>query len=138
MKRKRFSVEQIVGVLKQAELGVPVAELIRQVGITEQTLYHWKKKYKGLETDQVRQFKRLQDENARLDCLVAGVKRILFFPGTTHHHLLNQTSPVRRELLVAGRRVTTSQSSDHHSLGSIMGYRSAKSPIPFPWLALRY
>ncbi len=51
MKRKRFSVEQIVGVLKQAELGVPVAELIRQVGITEQTLYRWKKQYKGLETD---------------------------------------------------------------------------------------
>ena len=39
MKRKRFSVEQIVGVLKQAEVGVPVAELIRQVGITEQTCY---------------------------------------------------------------------------------------------------
>ena len=71
MKRKRFSVEQIVGVLKQAELGVPVAELIRQVGITEQTLYRWKKQYKGLETDQVRQFSQLQDENARLKRLVA-------------------------------------------------------------------
>ena len=53
MKRKRFSVEQIVAVLKQAELGVPVAELIRQVGITEQTLYRWKKQCKGLETDHV-------------------------------------------------------------------------------------
>jgi putative transposase len=53
VKRKPFSVEQIVGVLKQAEVGVPVAELIRQVGITEQTLYRWKKQYKGLETDQV-------------------------------------------------------------------------------------
>jgi putative transposase len=71
VKRKRFSVEQIVAVLKQAELGVPVAELIRQVGITEQTLYRWKKQYKGLETDQVRQFKQLQDENARLKRLVA-------------------------------------------------------------------
>ena len=71
MKRKRFSVEQIVGVLKQAELGVPVAELIRQVGITEQTLYRWKKQYKGLETDQVRRFSQLQDENARLKRLVA-------------------------------------------------------------------
>ena len=57
--------------LKQAELGVPVAELIRQVGITEQTLYRWKKQYKGLETDQVRQFSQLQDENARLKRLVA-------------------------------------------------------------------
>jgi putative transposase len=71
VKRKRFSVEQIVGVVKQSELGVPVAELIRQVGITEQTLYRWKKQYKGLETDQVRQLKQLQDENARLKRLVA-------------------------------------------------------------------
>ena len=47
MKRKRFSVEQIVAVLKQAEVGVPVAELIRQVGITEQTLYRWKKTVQG-------------------------------------------------------------------------------------------
>ena len=60
MKRKRLSVEQIVAVLKQAEIGVPVAELIRQVGIREQTPYRWKKQYKGLETDQVRQFKQLQ------------------------------------------------------------------------------
>jgi putative transposase len=64
-------VEQIVAVLKQAEIGVPVAELIRQVGITEQTLYRWKKQYKGLETDQVRQFKQLQEENGRLKRLVA-------------------------------------------------------------------
>lgn len=66
MKRKRFSVEQIVAVLKQAKVGVPVAELIRQAGITEQTLYRWKKHHKGLETDQVRQFKQLQEENGRL------------------------------------------------------------------------
>jgi putative transposase len=64
-------VEQIVAVLKQAEVGVPVAELIRQVGITEQTLYRWKKQYKGLQTDQVRQLKQLQDENGRLKKLVA-------------------------------------------------------------------
>ncbi|MDN7933026.1 transposase, partial [Burkholderia metallica] len=42
MKRKRFSVEQIVAVLKQAEAGMPVAELIRHVGISEQTFYRWK------------------------------------------------------------------------------------------------
>ena len=71
MKRKRFSVEQIVGVLKQAEVGVPVAELIRKVGISEQTYYRWKKQYTGLEVDQVRQLKQLQEENARLKKLVA-------------------------------------------------------------------
>ena len=71
MKRKRFSVEQIVVVLKQAELGLSVAELTRQVGISEQTFYRWKKQYGGLQSDQVREFKVLQDENARLKKLVA-------------------------------------------------------------------
>ena len=71
MKRKRFSVEQIVAVLKQAELGMPVADIIRQVGISEQTFYRWKKLYAGLQSDQVRELKVLQDENARLKKLVA-------------------------------------------------------------------
>jgi putative transposase len=71
MKKKRFSVEQIVGVLKQAEVGVPVVEVIRKAGISEQTFYHWKAKYVGLEVDQVRQMKQLQEENLRLKQLVA-------------------------------------------------------------------
>jgi putative transposase len=71
VKRKRFSVEEIVAVLKQAELGMPVADIIRQVGISEQTYYRWKKAYSGLQSDQVREFKQLQDENARLKKLVA-------------------------------------------------------------------
>ena len=48
MKQKRFNVEQIVAVLKQAGAGVPLAELIRRVGISEQTFYRWKKQYVGL------------------------------------------------------------------------------------------
>src|SRR5260370_34267697 len=71
MKKKRFSVEQIVAVLKQAELGVPVAEVIRKVGISEQTFYRWKKQYVGMETDQARQMKQLQEENSRLKQPVA-------------------------------------------------------------------
>ena len=71
MKRKRFSVEQIVTVLKQAEAGMPIADLVRQVGISEQTYYRWKKQYAGLQSDQVRELKLLQDENARLKKLVA-------------------------------------------------------------------
>jgi putative transposase len=71
MKKKRFSVEQIVGVLKQAEIGVPVVELIRKVGISEQTFYRWETKYVGLGVDQVRQMKQLQEENLRLKQLVA-------------------------------------------------------------------
>jgi putative transposase len=49
MKRKRFSVEQIVAVLKQAELGMRVADIIRQIGIYEQTFYRWKKQYAGMQ-----------------------------------------------------------------------------------------
>jgi len=71
MKKKRFSVEQIVGVLKQAEVGVPVAVLIRKIGVSEQTFYRWKKQYVGLESEQVREMKQLQDENSRLKQLVA-------------------------------------------------------------------
>ena len=66
MKKKRFSVEQIVAVMKQGEAGVPVAELIRKVGISEQTFYRWKKQYVGLELDQARQMRQLQEENSRL------------------------------------------------------------------------
>ena len=60
-----------MSVLKQAEVGVPIAELIRKVEITEQTYYRWKAKYAGLEVDQVRQVKQLRDENTRLKQLVA-------------------------------------------------------------------
>lgn len=66
MKRKRYSVEQIVSILKQAELGLPVSDLIRQVGISEQTFYRWKKQYAGLQSDQVRELKQVTKENARL------------------------------------------------------------------------
>ncbi len=71
MKKKRFSVEQIVAVLKQAELGLPVVDLVRQVGISEQTFYRWKRQYAGLESDQVRELKQVVEENARLEKLVA-------------------------------------------------------------------
>jgi putative transposase len=52
-------------VLKQAEVGIPVVEVIRKAGISEQTFYRWKAKYVGLEVDQVRQMKQLQEENLR-------------------------------------------------------------------------
>ena len=71
MKKKRFSIEQIVAVLKQAELGMPVVDLIRQVGISEQTFYRWKKQYAGMQSDQVRELRQLQEDNGRLKKLVA-------------------------------------------------------------------
>jgi putative transposase len=71
VKKKRFSVEQIVAALKQIELGLSVADTARQLGVSEQAIYRWKKVYGGLESDQVRELKQLQDENTRLKRLVA-------------------------------------------------------------------
>jgi len=71
MKRKRFAVEQIVAVLKEAEAGMPVVDLIRRIGISELTFYRWKKQYAGLDSDQARQLKQLQEENERLKKIVA-------------------------------------------------------------------
>jgi putative transposase len=71
MKKRRYSTEQIVAALKQVELGLPVADLIRQLGISEMTYYRWKKQYAGLESDQVRELKQVVEENARLKKLVA-------------------------------------------------------------------
>ena len=71
MKKKRFSLEQIAGVLKQAEVGMPVVEVIREAWISEQTLHRWMLKYVGLEVGQVRQMKLLRKENLRLQQLMA-------------------------------------------------------------------
>lgn len=71
MKKKRYSVEQITGVLKQAEAGSPVGDLCRQVGISEQTFYRWKKVYGGMLPSEARELKQLRDENGRLKKVVA-------------------------------------------------------------------
>jgi putative transposase len=71
VKRKRFSVEQIVAVLKEHELGVPGTELCRRFGVSENTFYRWKKVYGGLEPSEARRPEQLEDENSRLKRLVA-------------------------------------------------------------------
>tara|TARA_Y100001954_G_C15389669_1_gene397401 strand:+ start:75 stop:341 length:267 start_codon:yes stop_codon:yes gene_type:complete len=71
MKKKRFSVEQIVSAIKQQEAGLTVAEISRKMGVAEGTFYAWKKKYSGLESDQVRELKQLQAENEKLKKIVA-------------------------------------------------------------------
>ncbi len=71
MKQRRFSEEQIIGVLKQAEAGRPIGELCRDNGISEGTYYRWKAKYGGLEVSEAKRLKELQEENAKLKRLVA-------------------------------------------------------------------
>ena len=71
MKKKRLSTEQIAAVLHQAEQGIPVGELCRQVGISEQSFYRWKKVYGGLQPSEARELKQLRDEVTKLKRLVA-------------------------------------------------------------------
>jgi putative transposase len=71
MRKSKFTEEQIVYALKQAELGVPVLDVCRKYGVSEQTFYRWRKKYGGLETGELRRLKQLEDENRKLRQLVA-------------------------------------------------------------------
>lgn len=70
--KKRFSEEQIIGVLKEAEAGVPVKELCRKHNISDATFYTWRKKFGGLDVSDARRLKSLEDENARLKKMLAG------------------------------------------------------------------
>ena len=71
MKRKRYSVEQIVAAVKQHEMGLPAGDIARKLDIAEQTFYRWKKQYGGLEATEVRELTQLREENAKLKKLVA-------------------------------------------------------------------
>ena len=71
MRKSRFSEEQIIGILRQRQAGVSVGDLCRQHGISEQTYHRWKKNYGGMDVDEARRLKHLEDENRRLKRLVA-------------------------------------------------------------------
>jgi putative transposase len=71
VKKSRYTEEQIAYALKQAETGTPVAEVLRRMGISEQTFYRWKKLYGGLGVGELRRLKQLEDENRKLKQLVA-------------------------------------------------------------------
>jgi putative transposase len=75
MSRKRFTPEQIIKKLREAEIlinkGQNVAEVIRKLGVSEQTYYRWRKEYGGMGVEQTKRLKELERENARLKKLVA-------------------------------------------------------------------
>jgi len=71
MKRGRFSEEQILSLLKEAEAGAKVGELCRRHGISDTTFYTWRNKYGGLEMSEMRRLRQLEEENRRLKAIVA-------------------------------------------------------------------
>jgi putative transposase len=71
MKRKRFTEEQIIGILKEADAGTAVTELCRKHGMSNPTFYKWRAKYGGMDVPDARRLKQLEDENRRLKGLVA-------------------------------------------------------------------
>jgi putative transposase len=71
MKKTRFNEEQMIGAVKQLEAGRAAAEIARELGVSDQTLYNWRAKYSGLEVNEAKRLRELEDENRRLKTMVA-------------------------------------------------------------------
>ena len=71
MKRTRFSEEQIIGILKEHEAGVSVADLCRKHGVSDASIYKWKAKFGGMDVSEAKRLKALEDENAKLKRMLA-------------------------------------------------------------------
>jgi putative transposase len=71
MKKKRFTEEQIIGILREQEAGAKVADLARKYAVSEATLYNWKAKFGGMDVSEAKRLKALEEENARLKKLLA-------------------------------------------------------------------
>ncbi len=69
--KKRFTEQQIVAILKEGEAGVPAKDICRKHNISDATFYSWRKKYRGMETEDIRRLKQLEAENAKLKRLLA-------------------------------------------------------------------
>ena len=69
--KKRFTEQQIVAILKEGEAGVPAKDICRKHNISDATFYTWRKKYRGMETEDIRRLKQLEAENGRLKRLLA-------------------------------------------------------------------
>ena len=101
MKKSKFTEEQILFALKQAEAGQPVGDVCRQMGVSEATFYLWKKRYGNLGLLEVRELRQLRDENARLKRLVADL--------TLDRHILQE---------VVKKRFSSRSSTRHCTIGT--------------------
>jgi len=71
MKQKRYTEAQIIKILKEAESGVPIAELCRKHGMSDASFYTWRRKYSGLDISEAKRLKQLEEENRKLKKLLA-------------------------------------------------------------------
>ena len=69
--RKRYTEEQIIGILNESRAGATTGELVRRHGISRQTFYRWRQKYGGMQVDEAKRLRELEDENGRLKRIVA-------------------------------------------------------------------
>jgi putative transposase len=71
MRKTKFTEEQMIDAVKQLEAGRPAKDLVREMGITDQTLYNWRAKYSGLDVNEARRLRALEEQNRRWKALVA-------------------------------------------------------------------
>ncbi|TVV74449.1 IS3 family transposase [Sphingomonas solaris] len=130
MKRKQFSEEQIIGILKEAEAGAVVTELCRRHGMSSATYYAWKAKYGGLEVSDAKRLRALEEENARLKRLLAdtmldnaGLKDLLFKKVVTPAAKRQAVAHLQATLGMSERRACMVVGADRTS----MRYRSCRA-----------
>ncbi|GMA80148.1 hypothetical protein GCM10025880_66400 [Methylorubrum aminovorans] len=92
MKKSRFSEEQIIGILKEQQAGLPVAEICRRHGISDATFYTWRSRFGGMEVSDARRLKALDEENRKLKKLLAEA----MLDVATLREALGKTSDARR------------------------------------------
>ena len=111
MKRKRFTEEQIIAVLREQEAGAKTGDLARKYGVSEATLYNWKAKYGGLDVSEAKRLRALEDENRKLKKLLAES----MLDNAALKELLSKNGRARRQ--ARGSRSSTQHLRDERASG---------------------
>ncbi|KKN40109.1 hypothetical protein LCGC14_0736780 [marine sediment metagenome] len=145
-KRKRYSEEQIIGVLKEQEAGAKGADLARKHGVSEATLYNWKAKFGGMDVSDARRLRALEDENAKLKKLLAeqmldaaALRELLAKNGRARRRARSRCAPAGRDgpVRAAGLSVRRCQPQDGSlSIAQTAGHRASRQAETSPTSAV--